>query len=423
MQRRIDVADGGRTSRSEGAHASERDALRADVKEAIEALDGVHWAEVDAVVGRLVVVFDPEAIDAEDLIETIETVEDIHEVSDERFPHDRPDHPSDREPIQRNLFGIAADIAGLSVATTARALNMMPLPAEIPGLVSLADNQPRVKRFLEGRLGPPAADVVMTSTSAFAQALGQGPLGLMVDISQRSLTLQEQRSRNAAWARREPDLVRGRHRVGHPGEHFPKRPVALPDGPVEKYSDRASLASLASVGAVLGVTRDPRRASKLLLTGIPKAATLGREAFAAEFDRTLAGHDVVTMDPAALRRLDRVDTVIIEADTITSDVWTIFDVVSFAYDADEAEFVPAYACALRSAGPLRRAATPDLEPGAHHHRGPDLASWRQEPCPPGRRRWSQGARTVAEGGAAGVGRRAARTSGHGRRRGPCRPRR
>ncbi len=88
---------------------------------------------------------------------------------------------------------------------------------------------------------------------------------------------------------------------------------------------------------VLGATRDPRRASKLLLTGIPKAATHGREAFAAEFDRVLSQHDVLTMDPQALRRLDRVDTLVIESRTVTSEIWAIADIVGFGHDTDPVE--------------------------------------------------------------------------------------
>ena len=110
--------------------------------------------------------------------------------------------------------------------------------------------------------------------------------------------------------------------------------MPLPNGPIERYSDRAAVGSLAAVGVVLGLTRDPRRASDLLLAGIPKAATLGRESFAAQLDRVLAGHGVITMDPAALRRLDRIDALVIEARVAIADTWSIDDVVAFAPDAD-----------------------------------------------------------------------------------------
>jgi len=336
--RRVAVTEDGHAHiEVRGADRPGSAALAADAKAEIEALEGVQWAEVDAVVGRLIVVFDPESITPDDLIDSLETVEELHEVADQRFPHDRPDHPADREPMYLNVFGIVTDVAGLGYATAARTLHFMRLPSEIPGLVSVIDNAPRVRRFLERQLGPPTADVLLTTTNAAAQALGQGPLGLVVDIGHRSVKLGEQRSRTATWNRRESRLVSGRHRVGHPATEFPQRPAPLPDGPIEAYTDRAAIASLGAVGAVLGVTRDPRRASKLLLTGIPKAAVLGREAFAAEFDRLLSDFDVLTMDPAALRRLDRVDALVIDAKTVTSASWAIADVVGFRRDTDAVE--------------------------------------------------------------------------------------
>src|SRR5205823_6166483 len=75
-------------------------------------------------------------------------------------------------------------------------------------------------------------------------------------------------------------------------------------------------------------------ASNLLLAVIPKAATLGRESFAAQLDRKLADHGVITMDPAALRRLDRVDVLILESRVAISAQWSIEEVVPFAEGAD-----------------------------------------------------------------------------------------
>jgi len=337
-QRRIAASSEGRAHiEVRRVHHPDGAALGAEAQKVIEELEGVHWAEVDAVVGRLIVMFDPDAVSPDDLVETLETIEELHEASEERFPHDRPDHPADREPIVRNMLAIAADIVGLGAATTGQMLRLIRLPSEVPGLISVVDSQPRVRHLLESRLGPPATDVVLSTVNAAAQALSQGPLGLTVDIAHRSLAVREQQARRATWERREPQLVEGRHSVGHPAEEYPERPVALPDGPIEAYADRAGFGSLGAAGVVLGATSDPRRASKLLLSGIPKAATIGREAFAAQLDRTLAGHDVITMDPAALRRLDRVDTLVLEADVVRSDHWAIGDVVGFSDESDVVE--------------------------------------------------------------------------------------
>lgn len=327
--------DGGRAHiELRGAHRPHGHLLAAAAKRAIEDIDGVEWAEVDGIVGRVIVVFDPEAVSAEDLVETLETVEDVHDALDERFPHDRPDHPADREPLQRQLFAIGADVAALGLATTLQSLHLVGIPTEIPGAVSFVDSQPRVRRFLESKIGRPGTDVTVAATAALAQGLGQGPLGLVVDIAHRAGVVHEHQARQSVWDEREPQLVTGRHAVGHDPLDLPERRVAIPKGPIESYSDRAGLASLAAVGAVLGLTRNPRRAADLLLTGIPKAATMGREAFAGRLDATLAGHGVIAMDHLALRRLDRVDTLILEADVVRSDAWEIETVAAFADDAD-----------------------------------------------------------------------------------------
>jgi cation-transporting ATPase I len=350
----LDSADGRRHRRAvmssdgrahievRGAQRPERAALVADVKAALERLRGVNWAEVNAIIGRAVVVFDPEALSVSDLISTIETVEELHEANDERFPHNRPDHPADREPIQRNLFAIAADVAGLGVATVAQTLHLPRMPFEIPGLVSVVESQRRVRGFLENRLGRSATDVMLATANALTQALGQGPLGLIVDVAHRGGVLQELQARRVVWAQREPELVVDSASVRHPALVVPPRPVSLPSGPIERYSDRAAIASLGAMGIVLGVTRNPRRASDLLLAGIPKAATLGRDSFAAQLDRALAGHGVIAMDPAALRRLDRVDMLVLEASVAMSDAWSIDDVVTFAPGLDPLQ------CTLRA---------------------------------------------------------------------------
>jgi cation-transporting P-type ATPase I len=325
-----------------GVHGPAWSALLSEVRAALERLEGVDWAEVDAIVGRVVIVFDPEALNADDLVATIETVEDAHGARDERFPHDRPDHPADREPIQRNVFAIVADVAGLGFATAAQTLRFVPIPAEIPGVIALVDSQPRLRRFLENRFGRPVADVTLAGANALAQAVGQGPLGLLVDIAHRTSSVSELQARRGVWEAREPALVTARDSVGYHALDFQARPAPLPAGPIERYSDRAAIASLGAFGIALGVSRDPRRAADLLLASIPKAASMGRDAFAAQFDRGLANHGVIAMDQLALRRLDRVDTLVLEARILISGAWAMDEITPFDANGDRIE------CTLRA---------------------------------------------------------------------------
>ncbi|MDQ4131213.1 MAG: HAD-IC family P-type ATPase, partial [Actinomycetota bacterium] len=97
------------------------------------------------------------------------------------------------------------------------------------------------------------------------------------------------------------------------------RPVAVPDGPIESYAERAWFASLAAAGVTLPATRNLERASAALAAGIPKAARLGREAFATHLGRVLAQRGILTLDPGVLRLLDRVDVVVIEGHLLRHD--------------------------------------------------------------------------------------------------------
>ena len=283
------------------------------VKAALEDIEGVQWAEVDAIIGRAVILFDPSAVELDDLVSAIEDVEESHGTAEERFPHHQPDHPDDLEPIQRRAMAAAADVVGLGVVVAGQTLRLARIPAEIPALVSLADSQPRIRGVLERRLGPPATDLVVAGANATAQALGQGAIGLLVDVTHQSARIGEQLARRSVWREREGALIEGPHSVRHRPVDLAPRPVPLPKGPIERYTDAAAIGSLTAVTATFGVTRNPRRAADLVFAGVPKAATLGRESFAAAVTVALSSHGVLIMDPGAIRRLDRVTTVVVDA--------------------------------------------------------------------------------------------------------------
>jgi cation-transporting ATPase I len=75
--------------------------------------------------------------------------------------------------------------------------------------------------------------------------------------------------------------------------------------------------------------RGIRGAADAFLAGTPKAARLGREAFAAQLGRTLATRGVVPLDGSALRRLDRIDTVVLDSDVLVTGRAAVGPVVAF----------------------------------------------------------------------------------------------
>jgi len=143
------------------------------------------------------------------------------------------------------------------------------------------------------------------------------------------------RARRELWQRRESELHE-RRAVGRlPSAAAGQRPAPLPAGPVESYSNAAAVGALAGAAATAAVTRDARLMVAATVAATPKAARLGREGFAARLGRDLARSGVLTMDADVLRRLDRIDTVVLDAEvlstgrTVLGTVW-----VSPQYQAD-----------------------------------------------------------------------------------------
>ncbi len=294
-------------------HLPDHEALVKDLIARLGDIEGVQWAEVNAAIGRVIVDFDPEGPDLGDLLDVVEAVERHHEVVEERFPKDRAEHPADIEPLRRAAVSLGADVAGLTFSVFGQLLRVTPFPVELASLVSLAEQQPRLREFFERMVGAPATDLGLGVTSALAQAVALGPFGLAVDISLRCQQVSELRARRAAWARLEPELFSGPMAVRTIPLDVVDRPVKLRQGPIERYADRTTLASLAAFGVALPLTGSPRRAAGLVVAGLPKASRMGRETFAAVVGRELSRRDVLVVDQTALRRLDRVDHVVVDA--------------------------------------------------------------------------------------------------------------
>jgi cation-transporting P-type ATPase I len=312
------------------AHVEVRGIQRHDAGRLIAAVEdgltrhpAVRAARVLPMVGRVAIELEDGSVDTSALVELVEEIEREHGVAGEGFPADRPDQPGDREPFGRELAALVADGLGLGVALAGRAARLAHLPVELAGLVPLVQSQPRLRHRLEALVGRQVADVSMAVANAATSALAQGPLGLVADAGHRVLRLREIDGANRVWREREWALTRdvfdapvavhddgaGRGAVG-------RRDDA--GGPAEVYADRAGAASALAAAAMLA-TGSPRRASSVLMAGTPKAARLGPEAFAAALNRVLADRGLLCFDPQALRRLDRIESVLVDGAVLCRD--------------------------------------------------------------------------------------------------------
>ena len=293
----------------EGVEAS---ALSSELEAALGPMDGFRWAEAlpDR---RIVVAFDEARVDRDEVLDAIEAF------ARERAPGGteprRRDPLADQDAIIRTAIAIGADVVALAISLTGRVLRAAPLPfgTDITMVLGLLDSAPRFRRLVEERLGAANADLALSATSSIAQGLNQGALGPMVDLGYRSLQLDALVARRRSWERRGPDLEAAPEAPAPTVDHAP-RPLPLPAGAIERYADTAWYASLGAAGLNLAVWRNPHRVATSLSAGLPKAARLGREAFAARLQRTLADRGVIAMHHDPVHLFDRIDCVVFGED-------------------------------------------------------------------------------------------------------------
>jgi cation-transporting ATPase I len=307
-----------------GLDGPKAEAVAAEVEKALFAVPSVARAWLNGPLGRVVVEVADEDVALSDIVDAVTEVEQALGVHHDRFPLDRPDHPADVGPIVRDALVAAAAVAATGAAAAGRLARLPRIPAEVGGLVSLVESQARVRNAVASVAGPTLGNVGLSLVNAGIQAAAQGPIGPLADLGYRVSLVAEGRARQAAWDRAQDDLhapgreADGRNPAVRDGGPQIRREVPLHQGPVETYADQASVASLAAAGGTFVATANLRRSMAAALATTPKAARLGREAFAAHLGRALADRDILCLDTGVLRRLDRIDTVLLDASAVTT---------------------------------------------------------------------------------------------------------
>ncbi|WP_133241301.1 cation-translocating P-type ATPase [Nocardioides gansuensis] len=303
------------------------------LEERLAALDGVHAAAVNGVLGRVVVDFDDDQLSVEALVQVIEEEERQAGLVPEDVGQSWP-HPGDVESLIVPVAAVAADVTALGLSLAGRALRVPPIPVAVPWLVSLVESSPKAHDWLVAGLGARTAGLGTALTGAGTMGLAQGEAGLLADVARRLSEFTEAQAWQAAWLQREPQLADAQSVA--PIARQP-RPAPLPVGPVEQYARLASWTTLALSGLALAATRSPSRAFGLLLAGTSTAARVGREVFAAQLGQGLAKRGVVAVDPAALRRLDRIDVTVLDSSVLVTGRHLIREVRALDARADPVE--------------------------------------------------------------------------------------
>jgi len=315
------TAGGDEADRSSGdADRRRRRRVAEAAQQAVRGLKGVHWAEVNEVTAQLLVAFDEEQVGTDRLVATVAAAEQAHGAGDEAFSWDRPSHPADMAPLTATLTALAGDIVGVGIGLGVKAAGplarALPANAAIRVPLAIMDGYPWLRRQLENQIGPLGTDVLLGVGNAAMYGLTEGPARPAVDAVYRVLLAAELRARQDSWVARGPELTETAPRCTADAPQAGDRPAPFPDGPVESYTQRAGLGSLAAAAGVFAATRDPGRAAEAINASVPKSARMGREGFAAVLGRDLARSGVVPMDRSSLRRLDRVSAVVLETSVL-----------------------------------------------------------------------------------------------------------
>ncbi|WP_416223196.1 HAD-IC family P-type ATPase [[Mycobacterium] holstebronense] len=214
---------------------------------------------------------------------------------------------------------VGVNAAGLAIAVAGRALRLPQAPITVDAVAALANYQPWLRSQLADRIGRGPADTVLSLISTGARIATLSPATLAVDLALQGVKAAESAAAAQAWIRHEPHLAR---HADQAQVHVSSRPVPLPEGAVDRHGRRAGYVQLFGAGLVGVLTRNVTTAATAAVVAGPKAMRTTTESFAATLSRSLVEqHSALPLRPEGVRRLDRVDSVLIDPRLLcTADV-------------------------------------------------------------------------------------------------------
>ena len=304
------------------------------VVDAVLARPGVTSASINRPLSRVVVSLYGDQTSVRELCRVVDEAEKQCR-STGNAPRPKP-LPGDGLLLATKAVGVGATAAGVGLAVAGRVLRWPALNYGFEAAVVAVDYQPRVRRLLEDSIGQSATDTLLSLAMTAAHVIELSPASLAVDLMMETLKAAEMRAEAQAWSRHEPRLARHAKQA----EVYPaSRPVPLPEGPIERHSRRSALLQAVGVAAVGATTRNLNMTSTAALVTTPKATRTTRESFAAALGQGLADqHAVLPLHPQSLRRLDRVDALLVDPRVLCTDTLRVVRVRG----ADEDEISPAW---------------------------------------------------------------------------------
>jgi len=301
-----------------GVEVQDLEDLGHRVLDAIRAHPGVAGANLNRPLSRVVVDISGQDTSLRDLCRIVADIEKSYATTqhiDATVP--ATSLPGDGVVLATRALTVAVTATGLGIALTGRALRWPHVPVSALAGVVAVDYQPWLRRLVEDRIGRPATDTLMTLALTAAETATQSPASLSVGFLMQSLKAAECRAEARAWRHHEPGLALY---ADQPRAGAPARPKPPRGRPVESHARQFALFQALSAGLVGAITRNLNMAATALLVATPAANRTTPEAFAAALGQGLADrYAVLPLRPEALRRLHRVDAIVIDPRVLCTD--------------------------------------------------------------------------------------------------------
>ena len=339
--------------------AQELKAFASRIELAAEVMPKIRWVEVNAHTKRVVFAFEEGAYQLYDLLEIVDAAESAAGLAHIGYDERNETYPDDPEEGVRRTIELAADAVSMAAGF---ALWLSPIPAvpfsgNIVATLSVIRSWDRLRFPIEERLGVDRANFLLNLTVSTTQAMAQRPFSAFVDGAHKTALLREYLSRRHAWHNREEELYALPDKLLVGTSDSNRRPVPLPRGPIEEYSDRAWIISLSGFSLNFLATRSIQRAMGALFGSFPTPAQVGRDVFCAELASLLSQRGTLVMSPRILRQLDRIDCILLEGDLFARPSFVVAglhvddpDATSDARKRSEDMFDPAHPLALQTDG-------------------------------------------------------------------------
>ncbi|MDP9862727.1 MULTISPECIES: HAD-IC family P-type ATPase [Streptosporangium] len=310
------------------------------------ALEGVERAEVNGALGTVFVGCGEGLVDLEELTSIVEELDTLGALGALGTEEDSGrDEEQDRvsslssvvEQHTRAGIRLGASLIGTGLAFAGRAARLPPLLPAVPTLLHLAESTPAVRAGLERRLGRPATGALFTAANIVTNTLALRPLGLLIHSVSSAGRYLEARGTQQAWELHGQKLASREGTYRHTRAARRPRPAPMAHSPVARFERAVAPVALGASGLTRLISDSRRRGLAMMVSTTPKAARAGRESFACAVGRALAGRGMVVLDSEALRRMDGIDTVVLDAALLDTGAWTIDRVVPLVDGVDPDE--------------------------------------------------------------------------------------